>query len=95
MYHGAMATQSQALTAGGDPVNLVTTLTLSAGTTVSVQNVGLGTVFLAEAAAEPDPAMGPPAHVLERLMVLGIEVGSEGIWVWSPAQKGLLAVTEQ
>ena len=86
-----MATQSQALT-DDTPVDLVDALSLATGETYLIQVVGLAGIYLAEAAAAPDP--GDAAHVLQAAETWSVTVGADGLWAWTTGGDGTVVVTE-
>ena len=81
-------TQQQILTSG-NPVDLVSTLSLTSGTNYLLQPIG-GTIRLAERAA----ATGDGAHIIRSGETWTVEASSVPIWVWSDTNTVSVVVTQ-
>ena len=89
-----MATRRQVVQ--GDPVNIVTTLTLVNGSKYVMENSGSQVIYWSEAADKPDPATVVSLRRLLPYEFRNITVGADGIWVWCPRSfSGVLAVDDE
>lgn len=95
-----MSTVSQV--AAVDPVNLIVSKGLAAGTRYLIQNVSEFELHYALAAAAPDLTDADLSyHSLgargTETSIIGLEVGNLGFWIWSPTSgvSGAVSVSEE